>query len=244
MTGKNRGAVMLVSIGVVALSAATALGYILPADAILSSIASKRSDLGIDTLVFEGRHTVNGETGPLWGALLAGRALRLQTERDGATQVRLLSGDREWRFSLGAAPSKPARDEHDLILSYVLPSKRDPGGKRGLAFLKAHGIDAETVSLGRFDDRVAFVIGAKPWETTKPQLWVDKSLRVPLRLVYVDGKNVVHETRLLGFGTEVVDQWFPRVIERLENGVVRERLVVERIDVNEDVDRDLLAPPK
>ena len=125
----------------------------------------------------------------------------------------------------------------------MLPRGKDPGAKRSLAFLKRHGIDESVVSLARFDDRVAFVIGAKPWETNKPQLWIDKELRVPLRLVTVNG-NVVEELRLLGYGSELVDQWFPRRIERWENGGLVEVTEISAIEVNAALDKDLLAPPQ
>lgn len=241
MAGKQWGAA-----GVIALAgiiAVPAFGYILPADAILSGSISRRADLDISTLVFEGTHTVGGQPAPLWGAIEAGRAVRMQTERDGGTKVDLLTKGRRYNFTVGGAVSRPSTPKDDLLLTFVLPRSKDPGAKRSLAFLKRLGVDTEVVSMGRLDGRVAYVIGAKPWETNKPQMWLDKNLRVPLRLITTDGA-VVKEQRLTGYGTEVVDQFFPRVIERLENGKVVDRIEIFHLDVNADVDRDLLAPPK
>lgn len=224
--------------------AGSALAYIVPADVILSRIASHRKGLGIDTLILEGTHTRNGEAAPLWAAVQTGRAWRTQTRRGNSTEVDLLVKDRRWRFNLGSPAGTPERDPHDLILTFLFPTGSDSGGKRGEAFLKKHGIDDGTVSMGRADGRVAFIIGAKPWEPTKPQLWVDQELLVPLRLIYVDkGTNVVHEQRLSGYGGEMVDQWFPRRIEHLENGKVIERLEIRKLEVNPSVDKDLLSPP-
>lgn len=242
MGGKQWGAASVIALAA-GIMAGPALAYILPADAVLSGSVSRRSGLGIKTIVFEGHHTVGGKRAPLWGAIDAGRAVRMQVERDGRTQVDLLVKDRRYTFQVGGAPSPATRAKDDLLLSLVLPRAKDSGAKRALAFLKKLGIDPEQVSMGRFDGRTAYVIGAKPWEANKPQLWLDKDLRVPLRLVYLDGATV-RERRLTGYGTEVVDQFLPRVIETLDNGKVVERIEITRIDVNAAVDRDLLVPPK
>lgn len=236
-----------VAAGVIALAgaiAAPAAAYIVPADVILSRIAKHRKKLGIDTLTVEGTHTRNQTKADWWAGLRRGRAFRSQVKSGDNTEVKLLVGDRRWTFNLGAAPSAPKKVSDDLMLTFLFPKSADPGGRRGSAFLKRHGIDDDTVSMGRFDGRVAYIIGAKPWEATKPQLWVDQQLLVPVRLVRVDkATNVVHEQRLMGFGGEMVDQWFPRRIERLENGKVVERFSVRRLAVNPSIDKDLLSAP-
>lgn len=242
MAGKKRwlGAS---AVTLLALSAAPAWAYILPADAILASVAKQRSKLGVDTLVLQGRYQRGDASARIWQAVDAGKAYRLQVERQGATQVQLTVGTKRWQFPLGGASGAPTRVTDDLVLGFLLPSKADPGGRRGTAFLKRHGIDTKTVTLARQGGRVAYVIGAKPWETDKPQLWVDKDLRAPLRLITVkDGTR--REVRYLGLGGELTAEFFPRRIERWENGALVESIEYDKIDVNPKIDADLFAAPR
>ena len=48
------------------------------------------------------------------------------------------------------------------------------------------GVDPFVSSLGRFEDKIAFVIGAKYPAETGNQLWVDKDTLLPLRLIIRD----------------------------------------------------------
>jgi hypothetical protein len=45
------------------------------------------------------------------------------------------------------------------------------------------GVDVSISSLGRFEDRIAFVIGAYYPDESVNQLWVDKDTLLPLRLI-------------------------------------------------------------
>ena len=243
MTGKKRwaaGGVMAVALAL----GAPALAYILPADAILSKVGAHRAELSIDALLVEGTRTRGDQTRKVWWAFRTGKGHRLQVQGPDGTQVTLTVGDRTWQFALGAGGATPTRIKSDLFQDLLFPRSADPGGKRGEAFLGRNGIDASVVALSRHDGRIAYVIGAKPWEGNKPQLWIDKELKVPLRLVTVNAAtNVVEELRLSGFGGELVDQWFPRRIERWENGALVEVTEVSAIEVNPELDKDLLAPP-
>ena len=50
-------------------------------------------------------------------------------------------------------------------------------------FLLRMGVDVSISSLGRFEDRIAFVIGANYPDESGNQLWVDKDTLLPLRLI-------------------------------------------------------------
>jgi hypothetical protein len=243
MTGKKGWAVG--SVMAIALAAATpALAYILPAEAILSKVGAHRAELYIDTLVVQGTRTRGAETSKVWWAFQSGKGHRLQVQGASGTAVTLTLSERRWHFTLGGAAGAPTRVRGDLFQDLLFPKAADPGAKRGMALLSRYGIDADQVALSRQDGRIAYVIGAKPWEGTKPQLWIDKELKVPVRLVSVDAKtNVVEDLRLSGYGSELVDQWFPRRIERWENGALVEVTELSAIEVNPAFDRDLLAPP-
>ncbi|MCB9648497.1 MAG: hypothetical protein H6730_18140 [Deltaproteobacteria bacterium] len=242
MTGKKGWAAA--SVTAIALATASpGLAYILPTDAILSKVGAHRSELSIDTVVVQGTRTRGDQTSKVWWAFKTGKGHRLQVQDASGTAVTLTVGDRRWSFTLGGAAGSPSRIKSDLFQDLLFPKSADPGGKRGETFLGKNGIDGSEVSLSRQDGHIAYVIGAKPWETSKPQLWIDKELRVPLRLITVNG-NVVEELRLLGYGSELVDQWFPRRIERWENGALVEVTEISAIEVNAALDKDLLAPPQ
>ncbi len=235
---------VVTAIALLSAAAGPAMAYIVPADVILSRMAAHRKGLGLTTLTVQGTRTINGHSSPLWAGVRAGRAWRVQTRSDHGTKVDLLIKDRRWRFELGGAPGRPTRVADDLILTFLFPVKADAGGKRGLAFLKRHKVNTRVLSLGRINGRIAYVIGAKPGDLTVPQIWIDKTLQVPLRFIYIDkSTNVVHEQVFAGYGTEVVDQWFPRTMQRLENGKVVQHTVINQISVNPSIDKDLLAPP-
>lgn len=232
------------TIALLSAAAGPALAYIIPADVILSRMAAHRKGLGLSTLSVQGIRTRNLKASPMWGGLKAGRAWRVQTRSDNGTAVNLLVKDRQWNFQLGGAPGTPSRISDDLILTFLFPAKTDSGGKRGLAFLKRHKVKTRQLSLGRINGRIAYVIGAKPGDLSVPQIWIDKLLQVPLRFIYIDkSTNIVHEQVFGGYGTEVVDQWFPRTMQRLENGKVVEDIVINQLTVNPSIDKDLLAPP-
>ena len=89
--------------------------------------------------------------------------------------------------------------------------------------MSAYRIDTEVVSLGRRGKTVVYIIGAKPWEPDKPQLWVDKDLRAPIRLISLDPNNSsIVDVQLIGLGSAQTEEWFPRRIEVRRDGALVE----------------------
>lgn len=224
---------------------ASSLGYILPAQAILSKISARRAEIGFRTLVAKGTYQEGDQPPhPIWEAIRANEARRVEHDVDGEERVVLTVGAKRWRFDLGEPAGTPERVAHDLILEFVADTERDRGAERALAFCEKHGIDTEVVSLARQEGHIAYVIGAKPWESDKPQLWVDKRYHVPIRLVTKDARSgVVSEVRLLGFGSEITSEWYPRRIEHWENGVLVRSTTYSSVSLNEKLEPKLFAPP-
>ncbi len=54
---------------------------------------------------------------------------------------------------------------------------------RTLQLLKKHKIDTHLITYTFWNEAPVYVIGAHPWETHKPQLWIDKQLGVPVKIV-------------------------------------------------------------
>lgn len=231
-------------IATILFAAPIAFAYILPAEAILGSVSKRRADIALQSLVVEGRVEVGeGAPYPVWEALVPGKARRVEHKLEGRTEVVTTVGARQWRHALGEKAGRPDIIKDDLFLTFLGAAQSDPNGQRAVSFAERLKIDTSVVSLSRLDRRVAFVIGAKPWEPNKPQIWIDKRLRVPVRLVYVDGSGNVVDQRLLGFGSAVTGEWYPRHFEVWKNGTLERRTTYDRVLVNEPVEPNLLAAP-
>lgn len=221
-----------------------ALSYLLPAEAILASIAVRRDAIGFDTLVAEGSYQKGNEAPvQVWEAIRANKAHRVERKREGNTEITLTVGARRWRYQLGDKGVAPSKADADLVMTFLANTDRDPGAARAVNFCKRLGIDLDVVSLGRLDGRPAFIIGAKPWEPNKPQIWVDKQFRVPVRLVQVDASGLVTDTQLHGFGSPATSEWYPNRVEVWQNGQKVETTIYERAQLNLPVDDKLIAPP-
>lgn len=70
----------------------------------------------------------------------------------------------------------------DLFKDILLYHSREALAARLLQL----GVDPSVSSLGRFEDKIAFVIGAHYPDETGSQLWVDKDTLLPLRLIVRD----------------------------------------------------------
>lgn len=214
---------------------------------IFDKAAQMRVNEGIDSLVVEGRRLVEGQAVPMWQGFRSGEAHRMELDLGDTREVTLVKGRRRWHFEVGAAanppPTTPERIRPDVWLTFVMHQQRDPGGRRGRAFLQAHGIDESLVSLGRQDRRVVYIIGAKPWETERPQLWLDKELLLPVRLRYQDGEDW-RETRLMGFDSPITSPFFPRRIEHWKNGELIEVFEVDRVEPNAPLDDRRFEAPR
>ena len=72
-----------------------------------------------------------------------------------------------------------AANRFDLFKDILLYRSRETLAERLLQL----GVDPSVSTLGRFEDKIAFVLGAKYPDETVNQLWVDKDTLLPLRLI-------------------------------------------------------------
>lgn len=242
MIGRTLAAVAAV-IAVAALIAVEARAYVLPAGAILSSCARRRQSTAFTSLVLEGfrrRGTSDTAEEKVWEAVLPGVGHRQEIRGPEGTTVILTVGNKRWAFREGEKPIA-SKIRPNLITAFL---GRTDGKVEGTAFLSSYNIDNDVVSLSRLDRQIAYVIGAKPWELDKPQLWIDKSFRVPIRLMEVDASSKeMIDTRLLGFGSAQTGEWWPRQIQVWKNGQLIETTTYTEAKVNEPVDPALFKPP-
>ena len=105
------------------------------------------------------------------------------------------------------------------------------------------GVDVSVSSLGRFEGRIAYVIGAQYPDESVDQLWVDHTTFLPLRWIIVNGTG--------GFSSNPLDVryfdwwqlddsfWYPSRIEFYQNNQLVRMIKVQRYEVDPALSRDL-----
>ena len=104
------------------------------------------------------------------------------------------------------------------------------------------GIDVSISSLGRFQDKIAYVLGAQYPEKTPPQLWIEKNTFRPLRLIPANKNgqklNVPFEIRY-NMWQQTDGFWYPMHIEFYQNNILAREIHVDKIKVNPFFPEDL-----
>jgi hypothetical protein len=150
--------------------------------------------------------------------------------------VTLRSGKLTGDGALEADPAAAAM-VHALCTLIGTSTAGDAGPAYGAA-LARRGVSMAEVSLGRFDGRVAYVIGGKPRDG-KPLAWIDKDAFQPLRLVSVEG-GAMTDVRLLGWGSPTGGDWFPRAVEVVIGDQLRLRFTTEKAVANARIPEGVL----
>lgn len=215
-----------------------AQAYVLPTEFILKLLAERRERLGIRDLSAQ-LNVELGAAGTLvderWYLKDPSRSRRVRQNED----VTTVEVQREGKLARGTETALKAVKGpiEDLLPALLFPGGDDLDQReaRMLAAIKALGINTAVTALGRHEKTVCYIIGARSYEPDLPQLWVEKETLLPLRLILqrqVEGKKVRREIRWLEFTSSTTGEWFPRIIEVLENGVRLERAEVEKIEIN------------
>jgi hypothetical protein len=224
----------LVWMGLVVGPVPLAHGYIDGARLLLERAAAARAAMDLDSLVAEGRRLEGGQTAALWEGFRVGFGLRREIRNDDDVVVTLIKGDRSWTFRAGES-STPERVRPDLWSTFLAHDRRDHSGAAGVQFLEAHRIDPSVVSLHRQGRRTVFVIGAKPWQPERPQLWLDKEWLVPLRLVY-QSQGTLHDVRLFGYDDPNTGPFYPQRIEERQDGTLLRTTLIDVVRPNAPLD--------
>ena len=110
------------------------------------------------------------------------------------------------------------------------------------ARLSERGVNTAITSLGRFDDRIAFVLGAVYPDNTAPQVWIDKETLRPVRWIVKgagqSGDSPQFEIRYLEW-RRINQVWYPDQIEFVRNGTPVRLIQVEDIIVDPPLSRDI-----
>jgi hypothetical protein len=109
------------------------------------------------------------------------RAFRSDTRSPDSERIHIAVGGRTLTIVDGYAVPDGA-NRFDLFKDVLLYRTRDGLADRLLQL----GVDVSISSLGRFEDKIAFVLGAKYPDDTVNQLWIDKETLMPFRLIIRD----------------------------------------------------------
>jgi hypothetical protein len=107
-----------------------------------------------------------------------GRAFRSDAGALNSERIHIAAAGRTLTIMGGNIVSDTA-SRFDLFKDILLHRSREEFAERLLQL----GIDVSISSLGRFEDKIAYIIGANYPDETVNQLWVDKDTLLPLRLI-------------------------------------------------------------
>lgn len=102
------------------------------------------------------------------------------------------------------------------------------------------GVDVTVSSLGKFDDRLALVVGAEFPDETVPQVWVDKDTFQPLRMIIPaahDNRTGILEIRYADW-LQIGNTWYPMQIEFIQDGTLVRAVEVSNFQINPDFSED------
>ncbi len=226
-------------------AALPAAAYVLPVPGILKRMGERRAALSLDAL--EVRGSLAGR-GPAADRLAAAAALRpgapeisvparflvkvpgrcrLEVVRaDGPESERAFVAVRDGKLSGPLADLAPAAAFVRAACTLLAAPTAGDATDVFTAALGRRGVALGDVSLGRFDGRIAYVIGGRERQP-KPLLYVDKDGFQPLRLVAAEGPDLV-DVRLLGWGSPTGGDWFPRAVEVWAKDALALRFSTER----------------
>lgn len=111
-----------------------------------------------------------------------------------------------------------------------------------LSRLSELGVNPDIVSLGRFKERICYVIGAKYPDESVPQVWIDKNTLRPIRFVLSrKGEEVtpLKEIEYTDYRPLDKHKTYPGRILFLENGTLVRMQVMETFEVDPKVPEEL-----
>ncbi|HUV79187.1 MAG TPA: hypothetical protein VMW06_14145 [Desulfobacterales bacterium] len=100
------------------------------------------------------------------------------------------------------------------------------------------GVDTKVSSLGRFQGKPAYVLGAQYPDETVPQVWLDKDTFRPLRWIITSQTQQRLEARYLQWH-KLENTWYPMRIEFIADGNLVREIHVENIEVDPSFPKNL-----
>jgi hypothetical protein len=164
------------------------------------------------------------------------RAFRSDIISDTNQRIYVYNGGRTLTV-IGGVIARVTESRFDLYKDLLLYRSRESLSER----LMNLGIDVSVSSLGKFDDRLALVIGAEFPDKTAPQLWVDKATFRPQRLIIPpagDEPGGILEIRYADW-QPIGNTWYPMQIEFIQNGTTVRSVEVHHYQINPNFSEDI-----
>lgn len=212
-------------------AAIPAAAYVLPVAGILRRMGERRHALSLDTLEVQGTVTARGDVGARLAAAAGAAAApevtvpaRFLMKVPGRCRLELVPADAaaerpavsirgDGRISGRLADLPPAVAlVRSVCALLAVPSAGDASDAYAAALARRGVATGVEPGLGRFDGKIAYVVGGLARDA-RPVLFVGKDGFQPLRLVSTEGKGELADVRLLGWGSPVGGEWFPRAVE-------------------------------
>lgn len=226
--------------------------YLLPPSYVINEMVEHRDKLRIKDLTATLTAEVAGLSAPVEERLFmkAPERLRILQERPEGS---VLYVESETERASGAESSlrRMSGMSTDLLAGLLMPRGKDVEARsaRVRSLLQKAGIDLNIVALGIYGEDVreaAYIVGAKPSETDKPQLWVDRVSFQPVRIITFQteqGEKVRYETRMTGYGSATGGNWFPEVVENYRDGKLVRKAHLHDIRINDDLPESMFQVP-
>ena len=227
----------------IGLSAPAAWAYVLPAEYLLKELSLARQKYKLSDMRLEFTDTQSQEKKIKELLYLkVPERLRWVSGRDGEA----IYVEKEGKSAQGKTKNMKFRSELPNQLLARLMMVKGEKSEEDAAYLKRvlslYGIDTETVSLGRDGNYIVYIIGARPWEKDKPQIWLLKKNFLPRRTILkVDGDWF--DMRYLNYGGIAQSAGFPETIEVYRNGTLNQRLEMADMRTNEKLPETLFLLP-
>jgi hypothetical protein len=228
--------------------AAPARAYVLPATSVVKKAAERRATLEVTSVEVTGALELHGAARSRLGALTpsgdaplavaariavktAGRARLELQPADLADAQRPFAAVRDERVSgQGGLEATPAATVLVRALAALLATPRGEEGRPLAEALIRRGVKLDDATLGRFNGRLAYVVGGKSADPG-PLLYVDKETFMPLRLEVVEGGTRL-DVRLLDWASPIGGDWFPRAVEVWDGPTLLLRFTTEKAAAN------------
>ncbi len=213
------------------LLATEAAAYVLPSSALLELLEKRRGSGSTRTRRVEGTLTLFAPDGDRQVAPAVH-----DVELNGRCRMEIVAGQWEGAFSAwdGGRIREPETTELEdlarlVALACPFVAVREDAARQIRAALQSHGVDLHYTGLSRLNGEPAYLIGARPWEADRPQLWLDKDSLQPVKFV---GKALgrLAEVRMLGYADPATGSLHPHTMELWLDGRIRLRFSAERLE--------------
>ena len=216
------------SIVVIVMSPCLGLPYVLPSSQIIEFMAHRFAALKTVRIVqVTAIKDFHSETEKAFGEIIEVMSpdlYRADVAGQPGTRLIVHSGSKTLRIINGTIVSGLERDHFLYPFLFVA---QDP--QRILKVLQNENINLDTVSLTRFDGKIAYLIGDK--EEGSPRLLVEKDRFLPVLLVFDDFSVQFSDYREIGEET-----WYPYQIAYSSYGSTVEEYSVQDVTINPPFD--------